>query len=67
MKYLIECTASKKDGNFDDAEIKVELAIDVVRENTSVIFDMGDSKDWWVPISELDNLMSIINGIFKEK
>ena len=69
MKYLIEATGRLRKGRNDYGErlVPVEIVIDGERENTSIIFSLPDGRDWWIPITELDHLMYIINGLTKEE
>ncbi len=68
MKYLIEAMGKdKKDTDYQDIEIPVEIDIDGARENTSLVFDLGDGKDWWIPISEIDYLLYIVEGLVSEE
>ncbi len=68
MKYLIEATGNQhKEDDYVDVEIPIEINIDGERGNTSIVIDLGNGKDWWVPISELDHLIEIIDILFNEK
>ncbi len=68
MKYLLEATGNQKNkDDYDDILIPVEIYQDGERDNTSIIIDLGNGKNWWIPITELDHLLYIINGLTKEE
>lgn len=68
MKHLIEATGNLGKGkDYADVEIPVEINIDGERENTAIIIGLDNDRDWWIPISELDHLMAIIDISFPKE
>lgn len=68
MKYLIEATGNlDREDDYVDVEIPIEINTDGERENTSIIIDLGKNRSWWIPISELDHLMAIIDVLFPKE
>ena len=61
MQYLIEATSNVKVKDYENITIPVQVNVDGERENTSIVFDLGGGKNWWIPLSELSHLMNIIN------
>ncbi len=65
MKYLIEATGKLDNGEYGDVEIPTEIEFDGDRENTSFIF-VFNNKEVWIPVTELDHLMYIVDGLMEE-
>ena len=66
MKYIIECSKRETEDEYhEDFELPVELCLDGGRKNTSLIFDFGKGKEIWIPLSELDHLIFIIDELTK--
>ncbi len=65
MKYLIEAESGMgEDGKDAENElIPVELCVDGERGHTTIIFELGNGREWWIPISEIDHLLYIIEGL----
>ena len=68
MRYLIKATGYKGQGrDFDDIEIPVEIEVYGGRENTSIVLDLGQGKQWWIPIWEVDHLLEILDILLAEE
>lgn len=66
MKYVIEAAGKlTEDGVSKNVLIPVEIVVEGEREDTFIVFDLGNGRVWWIPISELDHLMYIVEGLIE--